>query len=100
MTTSAEPRTARGYVLTALKMAVSIILLALLFSRIDTGRLWHSARQASIPWLAAALGIYLINVVVSVWRWYLLLGAQRIDLRPRALFASYLVALFFNNFLP
>lgn len=100
MTTPAEPRAARGYVLMALKMAVSIALLAVLFSRIDLGRLWAGARNASLPWLAAALGIYLINVVASVWRWHLLLRAQRIAMGLRALWASYLVALFFNNFLP
>src|SRR5262245_37100554 len=100
MTTSAEPRTARGYVFTALKIAVSIILLALLFSRIDVSRLWSTARQASVPWLLAALGVYFVNVIASAWRWGLLLRAQQIPMGPRAVLASFVVALFFNNFLP
>ncbi len=100
MTTPAEPHAARRYVLLAIKIAVSIILLTFLFSRIDAGRLWQTARQASLVWLAAALGIYVINVLASVWRWHVLLTAQDIPIPTRTLLGSYLVALFFNNFLP
>src|SRR5205809_488294 len=96
-----ERSPARRYVLMALKIAVSLILLTLLFSRIDDkSGLWRSAQQASIGWLIAALGIYLINVLASVWRWKLLLGTQQVDLPQRTLLGSFLVALFFNNFLP
>ena len=84
----------------AAKLAVSVVLLAFLFSRIDVGSLWASARRASVPWLAAAIGIYLVNVLISVWRWRLLLEAQDIDLPWRMLLGSFLVAAFFNNFLP
>ena len=84
----------------AVKIAVSIILLTILFSRIDTARLWQTARQASALWLIIALGIYFLNVLVSVWRWKVLLNAQQIDLPSRTLLGSFLVAQFFNNFLP
>ena len=91
---------ARRYVLLALKLTVSIILLAVLFRNIDVGRLWLLARQASVVWLVAALGIYAVNVLVSIWRWRLLLLAQHVHVRPRWLLGSFLVASFFNNFLP
>jgi glycosyltransferase 2 family protein len=99
-TRSAEAHHARRHVLTALKIVVSIVLLTILFSRIDGARLWASVRQASIVWLVAALVIYLLNVLTSVWRWRLLLHTQEIDLSHRTLLGSFLVALFFNNFLP
>lgn len=97
-----QPKTSalRRYTVTALKLAVSIALLAFLLSRIDTARLWANARQASVPWLAIALAIYFCTVLCSVWRWWLLLEAQHISVAPRYLFSSYLVALFFNNLLP
>ena len=79
---------------------VSVALLAFLLSRIDTARLWANARQASVPWLVIALAVYLSTVLCSVWRWWLLLEAQDVDVSPRQLFKSYLVALFFNNLLP
>jgi uncharacterized membrane protein YbhN (UPF0104 family) len=84
----------------AIKFVVSAALLAFLFSRIDVARLWASARQASLPWLLVAMAVYLVNVAACVWRWHLLLDAQDVRIRRRTLFGSFLVALFFNNFLP
>jgi glycosyltransferase 2 family protein len=91
---------ARRYGLTALKFAVSAVLLGLLFSRIDVGRLWASARRASPLWLLIAMVVYSANVLAATWRWHVLLDAQGIQVRRRPLLGSYLVALFFNNFLP
>jgi uncharacterized membrane protein YbhN (UPF0104 family) len=99
-TESTEPRPSRRYLLTAAKLAVSVILLKLLFRNIDAGQLWTTAREASVVWLAAALGVYLINVLTSVWRWHVLLDAQQVHVRRRTLLGSFLVAQFFNNFLP
>jgi uncharacterized membrane protein YbhN (UPF0104 family) len=90
----------RRHVLLALKIAVSVALLALLFSRIEVSRLWATARQASPLWLGIALGLFLISTIASTWRWRVLLDAQEIDVPFRRLFESFLVALFFNNFLP
>lgn len=86
--------------LTALKILVSVGLLVLLFSRVDVGRLWNIARHASLPWLATALFLYFVMLLVSTWRWSMLLEAQHVPLPFRFLTASYLVATFFNNFLP
>lgn len=96
-----EPHSSgRHYALLAIKISVSVVLLAVLFSRIDVGRLWTIARRASPLWLAGALGLYAVNVAASVWRWHLLLDAQDVDVPPRTLVGSFVVALFFNNFLP
>jgi glycosyltransferase 2 family protein len=84
----------------AVKGLISGGLLYVLFSRVDVERLWAITRTASWTWLAAALGLYLLMVLVSAWRWGLLLRAQHIVARTTALVRSYLVATFFNNFLP
>lgn len=84
----------------ALKVIVSAALLALLFSRVDAGRLWAGARHASVPWLVAGLVVLTLNVAASTWRWHLLLSAQDVQLPRRKLFGSFLVANFFSNFLP
>jgi hypothetical protein len=39
-----------------------------------------------------------VNVPLSIWRWWLLIAAQELDVPFRQLSASMLVALFFNNF--
>jgi uncharacterized membrane protein YbhN (UPF0104 family) len=84
----------------AFKLTVSVILLWILFSRIDVEKLWAGTRSASVSWLVVALIIYAVTVVVSVWRWRLLLDAQDVHVETNRLAGSYLVALFFNNFLP
>ncbi len=94
------PHAARRYVFLALKIAVSIILLVVLLSRIDAAQLWETARKASIIWLVIALGIYFINVIASSWRWRVLLRAQDVHVPFWTLVKSFMVALYFNNFLP
>ena len=84
----------------AIKLAVSIALLAWLFSRVDMATLWATARRASPGWMAIAFAIYAINVLLTVWRWWLLVEAQELDVSFKQLNASMLVALFFINFLP
>ena len=93
-------RAGRQRLVMLVKIVVSAGLLYVLLSRVDLARLWTTARTASIPWLVAALGLYFAMVFVSAWRWGLLLRAQRIAVRLASLLRSYLVATFFNNFLP
>jgi uncharacterized membrane protein YbhN (UPF0104 family) len=90
----------RRRVLLIAKLAVSLVLLIVLFSRVDLPGLWESAKSASPLWLLVALALHGINMVAGTWRWSLLLGAQDVWLRKRTLLGSYLVAAFFNNFLP
>jgi len=91
---------ARSALISILKVGVSAALLWVLFSRVDVARLWSVARNASTPWLAAALALYVVMILVSAWRWGLLLKAQGLDFPFRRLTASFFVATFFNNFLP
>lgn len=90
----------RSLVITLVKAIVSIGLLALLFSRVDVSRLWSVARQASIAWLVFALLLYLGMLLASALRWGVLLRAQHVQLPFSFLTQSFLVATFFNNFLP
>jgi uncharacterized membrane protein YbhN (UPF0104 family) len=95
-----DSSTTKRVLVTVAKVAVSVVLLVVLFTRVDATRLWAGARHASLPWLVAALFVYTLNVAASTWRWHLLLRAQHVELPPRTLFSSFLVANFFNNFLP
>ena len=86
--------------MTCLKALVSIALLWVLFSRVEFSKLWGIARTASVKWLIGALALYATMILASAWRWGLLLRAQRLLLSFRTLTSSFLVATFFNNFLP
>jgi uncharacterized protein (TIRG00374 family) len=83
-----------------LKIGVSVGLLYVLFSRIDTADLWAQMRAASIGWIVIALAMYALMVLVATWRWRVLLGAQHVSLSFGTLLNSYLAATFANNFLP
>ncbi|HET9370770.1 MAG TPA: lysylphosphatidylglycerol synthase transmembrane domain-containing protein [Vicinamibacterales bacterium] len=93
-------RKGRQAVLWTAKILVSTALLYILLARVDTSRLWALARNASPIWLAFALLLYLGMVVISAWRWNLLLRAQHVAAAFGRLVNSFLVAVFFNNFLP
>jgi hypothetical protein len=95
-----SPSALRQTLTLLLKVVVSAGLLYVLLGRTDLSRLWGYIRHASPVWLAAALLLYLLMILLSVWRWRVLLDAQHIGVSPGRLFNSYLVATFFNNFLP
>jgi uncharacterized membrane protein YbhN (UPF0104 family) len=95
-----ESSAARRYLMLAVKFSVSIILLVVLFTRIDVAELWRTARLASVPWLLVAILVYAVSTAGAVWRWHLLLKAQRIAVTFRSALGTFLVATYFNNFLP
>jgi uncharacterized protein (TIRG00374 family) len=84
----------------AIKVAISLVLLWLLVANVNLSALWQTVRGASPAWMATALGLYFVMCVVSAWRWLVLLRAQGVALGLGTLTASFLVATFFNNFLP
>lgn len=86
--------------LVALKIVVSAALLAVLFSRADTGTMLEQFKRMNLRWTAAALATYGAMLVVSAWRWQLLLKIQQVSVGFGRLTQSFLVATFFNNFLP
>jgi uncharacterized protein (TIRG00374 family) len=75
-------------------------LLYVLFVRIDPGHLWQLIRNASLLWIVVALALYVLMLLVSTWRWQLLLRAQQVSVGFGALLNSFFVAIFANNFLP
>ena len=97
---SPQKSAGRRYAFMAIKLIVSVALLAFLLSRVNVAELWEGARKASWSWLLIALGFYTLNMIASAWRWHLLLAAQHVPMRRRTLLGSILVAAFFNNFLP
>ena len=82
------------------KIAVSVALLAYLFSTTDLAALFGRVRSGDPLLLGAAAVLYAAILALSTWRWRLLLEAQGYDAPLGTLSASYLVATFFNNFLP
>jgi hypothetical protein len=86
--------------LLAAKVGVSFALLGYLLSTTDLGALLRRVREGDVLLLGAAVGLYVAMLALSTWRWRLLLAVQGFPTSLRALTASYLIATFFNNFLP
>ena len=97
---SAKPSRARVIAAAMLKLAVSVALIWMLLSRIDGETLLRMARTAAPSWLVTSILIYLVMILASAWRWGVLLSAQHIRMPFKTLTSSFLVATFFNNFLP
>ena len=86
--------------LLAAKVAVSVALLAYLFSTTDLTALKERVRTGDTFLLVLAMALYGLIIAISIWRWKLLLHTQGYRATMSHLSGSYLVATFFNNFLP
>ena len=82
------------------KVAVRLALLAYLLSTTDLGALNRRVRTGDVLLMGGALALYTLTLTLATWRWRLLLRAQGYQATMGHLSASYLVATFFNNFLP
>src|SRR5512144_414881 len=90
----------RRTALVGVKIAVSLALLAYLLSTTDLGALNERLRAADLVDLCAAVLCFVLMLALATWRWQMLLGALGAPAPMSRLTASYLVATFFNNFLP
>jgi uncharacterized protein (TIRG00374 family) len=87
-------------VVTALKIVVSLALVAYLFTRVDLSRVGEVLAQARPGYLLLALLLYLGAIALNAVRWQVILRAQQIVVPLRALLEYQFVGVFFNNFLP
>jgi hypothetical protein len=85
---------------TSLKILVSFLLLAWMFSKVEWAELRNTLQNVQLPWLLAALAWVAISVGISVIKWGYILKASKLNLPYRVLWKSYWAGLFFNNFLP
>jgi uncharacterized membrane protein YbhN (UPF0104 family) len=90
----------RRSALLTVKIGVSLALLAYLLATTDLRALEDRLRAADLVDLLAAVVCFASMLALATWRWQMLLGALGAPAPIRPLTASYLVATFFNNFLP
>jgi uncharacterized membrane protein YbhN (UPF0104 family) len=83
-----------------LRVAVSAVLLALLFALVDRGELGRRLAGAD-PWLAMlALGLLTLDRLLMAWKWWLLLRGRDAAVSLGAAVRAYYVASFAGLFLP
>jgi uncharacterized membrane protein YbhN (UPF0104 family) len=86
--------------LLALKLSVTVGLLAYLFSRIDVASVAQIVAGASWGWTIAGLLLYLALQGLCAWRWVLLARVLNLDGAWTQFVRYYYVGMFFNLFLP
>lgn len=83
-----------------LRIVIGLGLIAFLLARLNLGKVLQNFRDMDIRYLGLALFCYLLFVIVSAWRWQVLLEYKRIPMPFVRTNLIYFIALFFTNFLP
>jgi uncharacterized membrane protein YbhN (UPF0104 family) len=83
-----------------LRLAVSAALIAWILSRTPFSDVAAAFRSADPRWVLAAVALNPLGYLVSLCRWRLLIRARGGDATLPFLGRSFLVGVFFNNFLP
>jgi len=83
-----------------LKFLISLTLLTVIFFKLDWSKAAELFRFSDPAWWAVALLTTFGAVVISAYKWQLILKSQRVRITVSRLTSSYLIGLFLNNFLP
>jgi len=83
-----------------LKIAVSVGLLIFLLSRLNRAELLDQVTRAQPLWLALALVLYFVAILLGVFKWRLLVRVQRLEASYGDLAAYTFAGLFLGNVLP
>ena len=82
------------------RIAIGLCLIVFLLSRLDLGKVLQNLRGMDPRYLGLALLCYLFFIVISAWRWQVLLEYKKIPMPFIRTNLVYFIALFFTNFLP
>ncbi len=83
-----------------LRILIGIGLIAFLLTKLDVEKIVLNIKNLEIRFLAYALIPYFFFIVVSAWRWQILLDYKKMNITFKDSLLIYFIALFFNNFLP
>jgi uncharacterized protein (TIRG00374 family) len=79
---------------------VTVLLLALVASRVDWSTAAKRLADGSWAWFAAAVGVLFVSQLIAAVRWRLLLKGADLDRPLLMVVRAYLIGVFANNFLP
>lgn len=89
-----------GKPLLALKLAVTVLLSAWIISWVDWGQFWRAVAGSRL-WIVGSVAILLLGgLVLSAYKWREILSVHGLRYPLSKLVRWYLVASFFNHFLP
>jgi len=83
-----------------IKLAVMAVLLTVLYRNVDFRTFGEDLAGLQWGWLPLIYALFLLNTTISSWKWKMLLAADGVKVPLSRLLSSYLIATFFNLFLP
>jgi len=91
----------KNFLLFALKFIVSFALIAyILIYRTSIKDILEAISGANLFWIVISFSLHALGLLISAYRWQILIRAQGDSVPLGFLAKSYLVSSFFNNFLP
>lgn len=90
----------RKRIATILRIVIGIALIAILVWRLDLSKILANISSIETRYLLYALIPYLLFIIVSAWRWQVLLDYKKFNIPFGRTLIIYFIATFFNNFLP
>ncbi|HRX02483.1 MAG: flippase-like domain-containing protein [Anaerolineae bacterium] len=85
---------------TIAKIAVSVLLIAYVFSKVPVKEVAASLAAANPWWIALALALFIVALAINSIKWLVLLRAQQVNVPFRIVLQLTFVGIFFNNLLP
>jgi len=86
--------------LTIARAVVGIGLIVFLFWTLDIREIINHVRGIQVRYLSYAAIFYLLFIIISAWRWQILLNFKKFSIPFGRTLKFYFISLFFNNFLP
>lgn len=86
--------------LTAARVVVGIGLILFLFWALDIQEIINNIRGIDVRYLFYAAIPYFLFIILSAWRWQVLLDFKKFGIRFGETLRIYFISLFFNNLLP
>lgn len=83
-----------------IRLVVGVGLITLLLWRLDFNAILTNIMSVEVSFLLYGIIIYVFFVLISAWRWHVLLRYKRFTMPFMRTLAVYFIATFFNNFLP
>lgn len=83
-----------------LRFVISILLIVYVFKKAGLGELWNVLQKTNVTYLILSILLTPVLVLISSWKWQVILRAQSIRVSLLKLFWLYIVGYFFNTVLP
>jgi uncharacterized protein (TIRG00374 family) len=84
----------------ALKTAVSLGLIVVVFWKLNLAAVWETSRHLSVVVIISVVLMFTAQTYVAAWRWWVILRHQRVEMRFLTTVRISFIGAFFNQLLP